>query len=87
MNEALKYQGYPYVFGGDNPQTSFDCSGLIQWVYGKVGIKLPRTAQEQYDATQHIPAISGSNRETLCFSAGLMKRPDNSDTRGDLCGE
>ena len=54
MDEALKYQGYPYVFGGSSPQTSFDCSGIVQWCFGKVGIKLPRTAQAQYGVTQHI---------------------------------
>ena len=55
FSEALKYQGWKYVYGGSNPNTSFDCSGLTQWCYGKAGIKLPRTAQMQYDATQHIP--------------------------------
>ena len=55
MNEALKYQGWKYVYGGSNPNTSFDCSGLTQWCYGKAGISLPRTAQAQYDATQHLP--------------------------------
>lgn len=54
MNEALKYQGFPYVFGGSSPQTSFDCSGITQWCFAKVGIKLPRTAQAQYDVTQHL---------------------------------
>lgn len=54
MDEALKYEGYPYVFGGDNPSTSFDCSGLTQWSYQKAGINLPRTAQQQYDATESI---------------------------------
>lgn len=54
MNEALKYQGWKYVFGGASPTTSFDCSGLIQWCYGKADITLPRTAQQQYDVTQHI---------------------------------
>lgn len=54
FNEALKYQGWKYVYGGSNPNTSFDCSGLVQWCYGKAGINLPRTAQEQYDVTQHI---------------------------------
>lgn len=54
IDEALKYQGYPYVFGGSNPETSFDCSGLTQWCYGKVGIQLPRTAQAQYDETTHL---------------------------------
>ncbi len=55
MNEALKYEGFPYVFGGDNPNTSFDCSGLTQWSYRKAGINLPRTAQQQYNVTEHIP--------------------------------
>lgn len=30
MNEALKYEGWKYVFGGASPTTSFDCSGLVQ---------------------------------------------------------
>ena len=51
MSEALKYQGWKYVYGGSNPNTSFDCSGLTQWCFGKAGISLPRTAQTQYDAT------------------------------------
>lgn len=54
MNEALKYNGWTYVFGGSSPTTSFDCSGLTQWCFGKAGISLPRTAQMQYDAIQHI---------------------------------
>ncbi len=54
MSEALKYKGWKYVFGGDNPNTSFDCSGLTQWCFKKAGINLPRTAQQQYDFTQHI---------------------------------
>ena len=33
MNEAVKYQGWKYVYGGSNPNTSFDCSGLVQDVY------------------------------------------------------
>ena len=35
FKEALKYQGWKYVFGGSNPNTSFDCSGLTSWCYGK----------------------------------------------------
>ena len=43
--------GRPYVWGGASPQTSFDCSGLVQWVYRQVGVSLPRTAQQQFNAT------------------------------------
>jgi hypothetical protein len=46
--------GMPYVYGGESPQTGFDCSGLVQWVYAQIGINLPRTAQAQYDATQRV---------------------------------
>lgn len=53
---ALAYSqlGMPYVWGGASPQTSFDCSGLVQWVYGQVGVPLPRTAQLQYNATERV---------------------------------
>ncbi len=42
------------ILSGSSPTTSFDCSGLTQWCFGKAGISLPRTAQAQYDATQCI---------------------------------
>lgn len=67
MDEALKYEGYPYVFGGDNPRTSFDCSGLTQWSYDKAGISLPRTAQLQYDATEHIPLSEAKPGDLVFF--------------------
>ncbi|WP_425435088.1 lysozyme family protein [Oceanobacillus timonensis] len=66
MEEALKYEGFPYVFGGDNPDTSFDCSGLMRWVYQKAGINLPRTAQEQYDVTESI-SLSEAEPGDLVF--------------------
>ena len=46
--------GRPYVWGGASPATSFDCSGLVQWVYRQVGVHLPRTAQQQFDATDRL---------------------------------
>lgn len=67
MNEALKYDGWKYVYGGYTPTTSFDCSGLVQWCYGKAGINLPRTAQEQYDATQHIPLSEAQAGDLVFF--------------------
>ncbi len=66
MNEALKYEGFPYVFGGDNPNTSFDCSGLTQWSYRKAGVDLPRTAQQQYDVSEHI-SLSQAKAGDLVF--------------------
>ncbi|MDR2123883.1 MAG: C40 family peptidase [Desulfovibrio sp.] len=44
---ARKGLGAPYRFGGSSPQTGFDCSGLVLWSYGQIGIRLPRSAREQ----------------------------------------
>lgn len=38
MKEAEKYLGYPYVWGGSNPNTSFDCSGFVSWVVNNCGV-------------------------------------------------
>ena len=39
MEEATKYIGFPYVWGGSDPDTSFDCSGFICYVYSASGIR------------------------------------------------
>ena len=67
MDEALKYEGWTYVYGGASPTTSFDCSGLTQWTYAKAGITLPRTAQQQYDVTQHIPLSEAKAGDLVVF--------------------
>jgi hypothetical protein len=54
LAEMLKFQGYPYCWGGIDPSTSFDCSGLVQWSFKKIGYNLPRTAELQYNATKRI---------------------------------
>ncbi|SRR6266567_9571030 len=51
VETARRYLGVPYVFGGSNPVTGLDCSGLVQLVFHQLGIGLPRTAQQQYEAT------------------------------------
>ncbi|MEL7448728.1 MAG: C40 family peptidase [Pseudomonadota bacterium] len=43
---ALATLGTPYQWGGESMQ-GFDCSGLVQFAYGKAGIAVPRTAAEQ----------------------------------------
>lgn len=42
------YLGTPYVWGGADPKRGFDCSGLVAFTYGKIGIKLPHNAAAQF---------------------------------------
>jgi peptidoglycan DL-endopeptidase CwlO len=42
---AKAHLGVPYVWGGVSPVDGWDCSGYVQWVFGQVGIKLPRVSQ------------------------------------------
>ena len=44
--EAEKYLGYPYVWGGSNPSTSFDCSGFVCWVINHSGWNVGRTTAQ-----------------------------------------
>ncbi len=54
VDEAMKYYGWEYTWGGSNPEEGFDCSGLVQWCYGTAGIELPRTSREQFDWCEKI---------------------------------
>jgi cell wall-associated NlpC family hydrolase len=44
---ARKQLGVPYVYGGASP-SGFDCSGLVSWVYGRLGVSLPHNAAALY---------------------------------------
>jgi peptidoglycan DL-endopeptidase CwlO len=50
---ALTRRGDPYVWGGAGPN-DFDCSGLVMWAYGKVGISLPHFTGDQWNSGEHI---------------------------------
>lgn len=50
---GLAEVGDPYVYGAEGPE-SFDCSGLMLWIFNKVGVRLPRTAAEQQQYVQPV---------------------------------
>lgn len=50
---ASNQLGVPYVWGGESPK-GFDCSGLVQYVLGEMGITAPRTSEEQWAWVQRV---------------------------------
>ena len=50
---AANYAGTPYRWGGTTPR-GFDCSGYTQFVYARLGIKIPRTSQAQFNSSRKV---------------------------------
>jgi len=55
VREAMQYLGVPYLYGGAAPQTGFDCSGLVMYVYARFGVNLPHFAAYQADLGVPVP--------------------------------
>src|SRR5262249_56781886 len=72
---ARRLAGAPYVWGGASPATGFDCSGLVQWSFAQVGVRLPRTAQQQYDATARVPTADLRPGDLVFFANTYKSDP------------
>ena len=51
---AKRYLGVSYRWGGSSPWSGFDCSGLVKYVYGHVGIRLPRATAGQFHRGRRV---------------------------------
>jgi len=58
VNDARRYLGVPYVWGGTDPSVGLDCSGLVQRVYSDLGVQLPRVAADQARAGQPVASLA-----------------------------
>ena len=64
---AERYLGVRYLWGGNNPDEGFDCSGFVQFVYAQLGIQLPHYAASQYSVTAHVDAAELEPGDLLFF--------------------
>jgi cell wall-associated NlpC family hydrolase len=55
VNRARSYMGRRYVWGGERPETGFDCSGFVRHVMRLAGVQLPRTSAQQARMGQEVP--------------------------------
>ena len=76
--EAKKYVGTPYVWGGSTPETGFDCSGYVCWVYNQNGYDVGRTtANGLWNKCQHISEAEAKPGD-LVFFEGTYDTPGKS---------
>ena len=76
--EAKKYVGTPYVWGGSSPDTGFDCSGYVCWVYNQNGYNVGRTtANGLWNKCQHISEAEAKPGD-LVFFEGTYDTPGKS---------
>jgi cell wall-associated NlpC family hydrolase len=67
---AVRAVGVPYRWGGTSPTGGFDCSGLVYWAYGRLGIELPHSSYALYDQGRRV-ARSRMKAGDLLFFSGL----------------
>lgn len=63
---AKNFLGVPYVWGGASPK-GFDCSGLVQYVFGKFGVKTPRVSEQQFLAGKKVDPARAQSGDLIFF--------------------
>jgi cell wall-associated NlpC family hydrolase len=65
---AARAVGVPYRWGGSSPASGFDCSGLVHWTYGRLGIEVPHSSYALYDLGREIKRNQLEPGDVLFFS-------------------
>jgi peptidoglycan DL-endopeptidase CwlO len=64
---ARQYTGVPYKWGGTDPDKGLDCSGLVQLVYRRLGVDLPRVSQQQQHSGTEVPLSQAQPGDLVFF--------------------
>ena len=64
---AVGAVGVPYRWGGESPASGFDCSGLVRWAYGRIGIELPHSSYALYGEGRRVSAANMEPGDVLFF--------------------
>lgn len=64
---AKRYLGIPYKYGGTSPSMGFDCSGLVKYVYSKIGLTLPRSTKKQFEISSIVHPKNARPGDLLFF--------------------
>jgi hypothetical protein len=75
IQTASVLKGIPYIYGGAST-AGFDCSGLVQYVFAKANIRLPRTADRQFDFGTPVTYAHAKAGDLMFFNTG--------NTRGEV---
>jgi cell wall-associated NlpC family hydrolase len=63
---AQRMVGVPYRWGGESP-SGFDCSGLVRWAYGRVGVALPHSSYALYSLGRRVSVAQMKPGDVLFF--------------------
>jgi len=69
VSGARKYLGVPYVFGGEDA-SGMDCSGLVQTVFGELGVSMPRVVPDQARMGAEVPSLAEAKPGDLLVAKG-----------------
>lgn len=82
---ALAQLGKPYVYGATGPN-AWDCSGLVQGAYARIGVRLPRTTFDQVNVGSPVYSINQLQPGDLLFISGSDGTPEAPRPRRHVCG-
>lgn len=70
VDNALKYEGVSYKWGGTSPQSGFDCSGFVTYVFGLLGCVMPHSSRRLFSKEKEVKDYKQLRHGDLVFFCG-----------------